>query len=93
MTKQAVIDAQRAVTISPDTGEDRLLLAQAFMAARNGQEERRTLWQAFQDLPDDERVFAALKSVLKAAGDMEGEHRLDNELADRRTTKLTRELI
>jgi len=93
MTKQAVIDAQRAVTISPDTGEDRLLLAQAYMAARNGQEVRRTLWQAFQELPDDERVFAALKSVLKAAGDMEGEHRLDNELADRRTTKLTRELI
>jgi tetratricopeptide (TPR) repeat protein len=92
-TRQAVIDAQRLVTITPKTGEDRLLLAQAHLAARNDDEVRRTLWQAFQDLPDDERVYAALKSVLASTGDKEGEQRLANELADRRTTKLTKEMI
>ena len=58
--KQAVIDAQRLVTISPDSAPDRLLLAHAFLAAHNGEAVRRTLWQAFQDLPDDERhLFGA----------------------------------
>lgn len=92
-TRQAALDAQRLVTISPKTGEDRLLLAQAYLAARNGTQVRRTLWEAFQELPDDERVFAALKSVLASTGDVEGAQRLNDEIADRRTTKLTKELM
>jgi len=91
--KQAVIDAERLVTISSKTGEDRLLLAQAYLAAGRAKEVRRTLWQAFQELPEDERVFAVLKSVLASTRDKEGEQRLNDELADRRTTKLTKELI
>jgi predicted Zn-dependent protease len=93
LTRQAIVDAQRLVTISPKTGEDRILLAQAYLAARNGDEVRRTLWRAFQELPDDERVFAALRSVLASTGDQEGEQRLNDELADRRTTQLTKELM
>ncbi|HEU4695743.1 MAG TPA: tetratricopeptide repeat protein [Sphingomicrobium sp.] len=91
--KQAVIDAQRLVTITPKTGEDRLLLAQAYLAARNGTQVRRTLWDAFQELPDDERVSSALRSVLASTGDKEGVQRLDDEVSDRRSQKLTKELI
>jgi predicted Zn-dependent protease len=91
--KQAIIDAQRLVTITPNTGEDRLLLAQAFLAARNATQVRRTLWDAFQELPDDERVFSALKSVLASTGDKDGVQRLNDEIADRRVQKLTKELI
>ena len=93
LTRQAALDGQRLITISPKTGEDRLLLAQAYLAARNANEVRRTLWEAFQELPDDERVFAALKSVLASTGDLEGAQRLNDEIADRRTTKLTKELM
>ena len=91
--KQAVVDAQRLVTITPNTGEDRLLLAHAYLAARNGRQVRRTLWNAVQELPDDERVLSALKSVLASTGDKDGVQRLDDEIADRRTQKLTKEMI
>ena len=53
--KQAIIDAQRIVTSNPQSGTDRVLLARAFLAAGNKQEVRRTLWQAFHDLPQDDR--------------------------------------
>ena len=91
--KQAVVDAQRLVTISPDSGQDRLLLAQAYLSAGNRDEVRRTLWQAFQDLPGDERVLSALKSVLASTGDTDGQRRLDEEFKDRRIAKMTKELV
>jgi hypothetical protein len=81
------------VTISPDSGQDRLLLAQAYLAAGNRDEVRRTLWQAFQDLPSDERVLSALKSVLASTGDTDGQRRLDEEFKDRRIAKMTKELV
>ena len=93
VTKQAIIDAQRLVTLRPNSGQDRLLLAQAFMAARNEREVRQTLWQAFQELPGDERVFAALKSVLASSGDIDGQRRLNDEVADRRVRELTKDMV
>jgi tetratricopeptide (TPR) repeat protein len=91
--KQAVIDGQRLVTISPDRGDDRVLLARAYLAAGARNDVRRTLWKAVQELPDDERVLAALRSVLASTGDKEGEQRLNDEIADLRRTQLTKELI
>ena len=93
MAKQAIIDAQRLVSASPSTGEDRLLLAQAFASAGSKGDVNRTLWQAFQDLPDDERVRAALKSNLASAGDADGQRRMDEEFTDERMIKLTKELV
>lgn len=92
-TKQAVIDAQRLVTINPNSGADRLLLAHAYLAAGNGDAVRRTLWQAFQDLPEDGRVFRALNSVLVSTGDTESQRRLMAEFNDRRQAKLTKDVI
>ena len=92
-SSQAVIDAQRLVTISPTSGEDRVLLARAYLAAGKDNEVRRTLWQAFRDLPDDERVFSALKSVLVSTGDADGLRRLSDEFNDRRNTKLMKDLV
>lgn len=93
MTREAVVDAQRLVSATPNTGDDRLLLAQAFLAAGNRRGVTRTLWQAFQDLPEDERVLAALKSVLVSAGDLDGERRLTEEFADQRKSKLVKDLV
>ncbi len=93
MAKQAVVDAQRLISVTPNNGGDRLLLAQAYLAAGNRNEVRRTLWQAFQDLPDDQRVFMALRSVLVSTGDMDGAKRLSDEFADQRFEKLKKDLI
>lgn len=91
--KQAVIDAQRLVTIAPTDGDDRLLLAQTYAAAGNKTQGQATLWDAFQDLPKDEHVYAALRSALASAGDGDGQRRLDEEIADERKTELRKELI
>jgi hypothetical protein len=93
MTREAVVDAQRLVSASPNTGDDRLLLAHAFFAAGNKREVTRTLWQAFQDLPEDERVLAALKSALVSTGDLDGVRRLNDEFADQRKSKLVKDLV
>lgn len=92
-TKQAILDAQRLVTIAPDSGEDRVLLARAYLAAHNGDEVRRTLWQAFRDLPEDERVFSALHSVLVSTNDVDGQRRLSDEFADHRRSTLMKDLV
>jgi predicted Zn-dependent protease len=92
-TKQAILDAQRLVTIDPNSGEDRVLLARAYLAADNGDEVRRTLWDAFRDLPDDERVFSALRSVLVSTNDAEGQRRLTDEFNDRRRSTLMKDLV
>jgi thioredoxin-like negative regulator of GroEL len=93
MTKQAIVDAQRLISVTPQTGEDRLLLAQAYLAAGNRNDVRRTLWEAFQDLPRDERVMAALRNVLASTGDVDGAKRVVDEFADSKTAKLKKELV
>lgn len=93
MARQAIVDAQRLISVTPKTGQDRLLLAQAYLASGNRQEVRRTLWQAFQDLPDDARVFEALRNVLVSTGDVDGAKRLTDEFADQRFQKLKKDLI
>jgi predicted Zn-dependent protease len=93
MTKQAIVDAQRLISVTPQTGEDRLLLAQAYLAAGNRNDVRRTLWDAFQDLPGDERVVAALRNVLASSGDVDGAKRVLDEFADGKTAKLKKDLV
>jgi tetratricopeptide (TPR) repeat protein len=92
-SRQAIVDAQRLVTLRPKSGSDRLVLARAYLAAKNGREVRRTLWQAFQDLPDDEQVRSALRSVLVSSGDVDGQRRLNDEYADHRRLALTEDMI
>ena len=93
MARQAIVDAQRLVSATPKTGEDRLLLAQAYLAAGSKSDVARTLWEAFQDLPDDERVLTALRNVLVSKGDRDAERRLIDEATDRRMAKLAKDLV
>ena len=92
-SRQAILDAQRLVTLRPKSGGARLVLARAYLAAKNGREVRRTLWQAFQDLPDDEQVLSALRSVLVSTGDVDGQRRLNDEYADHRRLALTKDMV
>jgi len=87
----AVLDAQKLVTVVPNSADGRLLLARAFAAAGNKPWMERTLWSAFQDIPGDEHIFAALLSVRKGDPDATGE--LNAEFARQRDSQLNRGLL
>lgn len=87
----AVIDAQKLVTVLPTSAEDRLLLARAFAAAGNKPWMERTLWSAFQDIPADPDILAALQSTRR--GDKDGLAELNAEFERQRDNRLTRGLL
>ena len=87
----AVLDAQKLVTVLPDSASDRLLLARAFAAAGNRPWMERTLWSAFQDIPADKDILAALQSTRK--GDREAIGELNAEFARQRDNQLNRGLL
>ena len=86
----AVVDAQKLVTVLPDSGPDRLLLARCFTAAGKADWARRTLWTAFHDIPGDEQIYAALAATRK--GDADGTLELQEEFARQRNAQLNRGL-
>ena len=86
----AIIDAQKLVTVLPTSSRDRLLLARCFTSAGKPDWARRTLWTAFQDIPGDERIYSALASLRK--GDVDGTVELEEEFARQRDAELNRGL-
>ena len=87
----AVVDAQKLVTVLPNSADDRLLLARAFSAAGNKAWMERTLWSAFQDIPADAHIFAALQSIKK--GDPNAINDLNAEFGRQRDSKLNRGML
>jgi predicted Zn-dependent protease len=87
----AVLDAQKLVTVLPSNAEDRLLLARAFAAAGNKSWMERTLWSAFQEIPADPNLLAALQSTKR--GDKDGLAELNAEFERQRDNRLTRGLL
>jgi predicted Zn-dependent protease len=87
----AVIDAQKLVTVLPNSARDRLLLARSFAAAGNPAWADRTLWTAFQDIPANDEIYAALLAGKK--GNVEAIAELQEEVARQRNEKLSRGLF
>jgi predicted Zn-dependent protease len=87
----AVVDAQKLVTVLPNSAPDRLLLARSFAAAGNQSWANRTLWTAFQDIPGDERIYAALAMTKK--GDPDGTRDLQEEFDRQRDAKVGRGFV
>ncbi len=87
----AVLDAQKLVTVLPNSTENRMLLARAFLAAGNKPWMERTLWSAFQDIPGDEHIFAALQSMKKS--DHDAIEELSAEFARQRDNQLNRGML
>jgi len=87
----AIVDAQKLVTVLPSSPKDRLLLARAYVAAGNRPWAERTLWTAFQDIPGDERIFAALQSSRR--GNSEATLDLQQEFARQRDERLGRGIL
>ena len=89
----AINDAQKIVTLVPDSAEDRLLLSRTYAAAGDRREAERVLWQAFHDLPGDRHVYVALQQFLIASGDIDGRKRVASEFAERRRASNLKDLI
>ena len=87
----AIDDAQKLVTVLPTSAPDRLLLARCFTAAGKTDWARRTLWTAFQDIPGDEQIYAALAATRK--GDADGTVQLQQEFARQRDAQVNRGLV
>ena len=87
----AIVDAQKLVTVVPDSAEDRLLLARAFAASGNKAWSDRTLWAAFQEIPADEKLYAALATTRK--GNADATAQLTEEFDRQRDAKLSRGLL
>nr|NUR37694.1 hypothetical protein [Sphingomonas sp.] len=87
----AVLDAQKLVTVLPQSAGDRLLLARSFAAAGKDRWADRTLWAAFQDIPGDEKIFAALAQSRK--GSSEAVQKIREEFARQRDRKLNQGLL
>lgn len=89
--KAAIFDAQKLVTVLPDSSRDRLLLAQDYSAAGQNDWADRTLWSAFQDIPADERIYAALRA--SRSGNSDGLNEIQEEFNRQRDAKLNRGLL
>jgi predicted Zn-dependent protease len=87
----AIDDAQKLVTVLPSSSRDRLLLARAYSAAGNRAWAERTLWTAFQDIPGDDGIYAALQATRK--GNAEAMNDLQAEFVRQRSAKLNRGLL
>ena len=87
----AIVDAQKLVTVLPTSAPDRLLLARSYSAGDKPQWADRTLWSAFQEIPADERIFAALQATKK--GDAEGTRELQVEFARQLDAKINRGMM
>lgn len=87
----AIEDAQKLVTVLPNSARDRLLLARAYAAAGNKPWTDRTLWAAFQDIPADESIYSSLRSSRN--GNAEAMNELQAEFERQRDAKLNRGLL
>ena len=87
----AVVDAQKLVTVLPTSTDARLLLARCYSAAGDKAWVARTLWTAFEAIPADEKIYAALGATRK--GDLEATRDLQEEFDRQRSAKVTRGLL
>jgi tetratricopeptide (TPR) repeat protein len=87
----AIIDAQKLITVLPNSSRDRLLLVRSYLAAGNTKWADRTLWAAFQEIPADDKIYAALRATKQ--GNDEGLRDLQDEFARQVQAKLNRGLL
>lgn len=87
----AIIDAQKLVTVLPTSSSDRLLLARSYSSTGNNAWANRTLWRAFQDIPADEKIYAALEATK--IGDSDATRELQEEFNRQRDQKLSRGML
>lgn len=91
--KAAILDAQRLVSVEPNSARDRILLARAYAAAGDSREADRTLWDAFHEIPGDFDAYETLRARVQSIGDEAALSSLDEEFKHQRDDVLGREFI
>jgi predicted Zn-dependent protease len=86
----AINDAQKLVSLTPASAGDRLLLAQCYQANGDDRNARRVLWDAFNEIPADPNVYAALRNFLARTGDMDSVQKVDSEFAEQKKAMFTK---
>jgi tetratricopeptide (TPR) repeat protein len=87
----AILDAQKLVTVVPNSARDRLLLATAYSKAGQTDWVDRTLWTALQEIPADEQIYSAL--MARRRGNADAMVELRAEFARQRAETLNRGLL
>lgn len=90
---RARVDAQRLVTVIPAAPRSHILLAEIHSALGDQQQASRVLWNAFHQISADRNIYEALRVFVSKTGGPDAVRRLDQEFADQRDAKLTREFI
>jgi len=87
----AIVDAQKLVTVLPDSAEDWLLLARCYLASGNEPQANRTLWTAFRSIQGNDKIFAALTQAERS--NPERVREMQSEFNRQRDAKLSRGLL
>jgi len=91
--RAAIQDAQRLVTIEPDSAEDRLLLSKALDAKGDSRGADQCLWQAFHDIPANEQIYEALRTRFQSRSGDAAAKQVDVEFDRQRDLQLEREFV
>ena len=83
--------ARKLVTVDPNGVDARLTLVSCYEAAGDRENARRTLWDAFHEIPGAERIYKPLRAYLRA--DAEATQRLDSEFAAQRQRKIVQDAV
>jgi predicted Zn-dependent protease len=91
--KAAIVDAQRLVSIAPDSPTDRMLLVSAYAAAGDRRQVDRTLWNAFHEIPANFETYEALREYVRKTGGEDAVKGIDEEFQRQRDMALAQEFI
>ncbi len=91
--KAAIADAQRLVSVQPQSARDRLLLARVFEVTGDRRQYERTLWDAFHEIPANRELFEALRTYVQKTGGPEAARSVEAEFDQQRDMRLIREFV
>ena len=91
--KAAISDAQRLVSILPDSARDRLLLARVYSAAGDQRQLDRTLWDAFHEIAVNRDLYEALRTHVAKFGGADAVSSVDAEYRQKQDAELFRDFI
>ena len=88
--KGAIEDAQKLVAADRSSSQARLILFQTYVAANRNEDARRTLWDAFHDIPANRAIYEVLAVVVQKNNGPTAARRLAEEFDDQRNVELIR---
>lgn len=89
--KAATEDAQKLISVLPQSGRDRLLLARCYTASGDNPAAQRALWDGFQTILADDAIYSAIRSTKQ--GNAEAVLAVDEEFDRQRDAKLNQRIF